>query len=606
MEEKMKNKLIKEDFLLVCINYLVMAILGWAMLEITSGYTSILHCGWFVIHQGLKNWLINIFVMASLLFFVGLFLKKCWIIDAAYLTLCFIFSCVNNYMCTLHGSAFSFADLKNIGTAANVISNYYFKIDSFLVLTSFVYLAGMALVIFKIRKNETVGHQSKAALPLHKTIIRKVIGIILLIAGYYISFFSPNALHPMRSMGGSYHIYGYPIAFVEMSYNTFYKIEKPANFDLEHTLNLEKELLNKVNKGTSEMQKMQPDIFLIVNETYYDLDQMDKIEKDKDPFDNLKSISGLDRGYGIVPGIGGGTNRTEYEVLTGNSLYLIPQDTPFNLLDMSNATSIVTELKRLGYHSIACHPKSALNYLRGKQYPAMGFDEVYFEEDFKGLYGIGGGKSTTDESVYQNVLSWYKENIERHEQPCFFYCLTYQNHGGYEQRDEEFDTVHILEDRGEMTDDINEYLTGIDYSNNAFENLVNKLRDYKRPVIVCMLGDHAPSFINTFENSTLDDELVKRKVPLLVWSNCGVNLSDINEKIISVNYICSYLLKVAGHHTKVPLYLYQQQIIQDVPIITSYGLFYTSDGKKYKYSDNVPLVSLVQDYFALEYKTLDQ
>ena len=79
-------------------------------------------------------------------------------------------------------------------------------------------------------------------------------------------------------------------------------------------------------------------------------------------------------GYALVPDVGGGTNRSEFELLTGNSMDLLPGITPFSTLSMEGQPSVVSYLESLGYTTLAAHPALPANYRRGTAWPALGFD----------------------------------------------------------------------------------------------------------------------------------------------------------------------------------------------------------------------------------------
>ena len=68
--------------------------------------------------------------------------------------------------------------------------------------------------------------------------------------------------------------------------------------------------------------------------------------------------------YCIVPNECGGTNRTEYELLTSNSLSMATNITPFNTIDFKDANSCVSYLKSLGYYTHANHVMTGDNYNR--------------------------------------------------------------------------------------------------------------------------------------------------------------------------------------------------------------------------------------------------
>ena len=574
------------------IRAIIIAVLGWALIEIPSGYLSVLHCAWFVLKEGPVNWIINTFVMLSLLFVISIFIRREWKADVVFLSLCFLWATVNDYVTALHGSPFSFADLRNIGTAINVLDGYRLGIDSFLTLDILIFAAGLFYVLrFVRRRAQRPPFSVKAT----------VLGLCVIIAGYYACFFMPQAIRPMQQTGSTIHTNGYPISLVDMTYNTFYRIHKPDNYDRDYTLALEASLEQDSASAETDTVKQKPDIILILNESFFDLRRTSYVQTDRDPFDAISDRKDVFTGWCVIPSIGGGTNRSEYELLTGNSLYLIPQDTPFNLLDMTGATSIVSVLKRYGYHTSAMHPKTPVNYQRGKQYDAMGFDDAYFINDFSNLYGIGNSTGASDESVYENLLRWYRADIQQEDVPQFIFCLTYQNHGGFSQRDAEYDTIHAIGDY-DCADEFDEYLTGIDYSIQAFSSLIRELDKSDRPVIVCMMGDHCPYLINYNQIALEDRDLVVRSVPILWWSNADYSFDEI--ETISINYVSSILFSKIGFSDLSPMFKYQQALISRVPVITTYGYYYNAQGDKLPYGSDAPDASAVSDYFSLEYNNI--
>ena len=76
---------------------------------------------------------------------------------------------------------------------------------------------------------------------------------------------------------------------------------------------------------------------------------MTDLQADTDIMPVTKNLPNSVYGHTISPHVGGGTNSTEYEMLTSNSLILMPSITPFNWLNLYNANSVVSYLKGLGY-----------------------------------------------------------------------------------------------------------------------------------------------------------------------------------------------------------------------------------------------------------------
>lgn len=343
---------------------------------------------------------------------------------------------------------------------------------------------------------------------------------------------------------------------------------------------------------------------LILNETFFDLNQVADIQTDV-PY--LAGISGLDNllsGYALSPNAGGGTNNSEYELLSSNSLYLMPGITPFVALDLTDAKTVSSHMGALGYRTSAAHSGASSNYSRSYAYPALQFQNVRFIQDFQDLTTYEQRAYATDESVYKNLIRWYEEDPK--DQPRFHYLLTIQNHGDYDVLPQESDTVHVQNDFGYYTEIINEYLTQIKQSDEAFVELTRYFSQVDRPVIVCMVSDHAPTFAKEIASKSLSEQernLVTRKVPLLIWANYPLEQQDLGT--MSMNYVVPTLLDIAGVQLS-PYYSYLLQLKEQVPILTSYGDYYDAQGNRYTYDTDTgaPYEEAVDNYFYLEYENL--
>ena len=113
--------------------------------------------------------------------------------------------------------------------------------------------------------------------------------------------------------------------------------------------------------------------------------------------------------------------------------------------------------------------------------------------------------------------------------PRFVYLLTMQNHGPWNTNPEEYNIVHIQNDMGDKEAEVNEYLSCIHLSNLAFEELIEYFKNVEREVIICMVGDHAPTFASEIidEKYTEDEKkLLLRSTPFVIWSNYGLETRD--------------------------------------------------------------------------------
>ncbi len=320
----------------------------------------------------------------------------------------------------------------------------------------------------------------------------------------------------------------------------------------------------------------------------------------------------------MVPGPGGGTNKSEYELLTSNSLHQITSGTPFNMLDLEGACSVVTYMKNRGYQTLGTHPQNAANYNREIAYPALGFDQVRWIGDYSGLEHYGDRPYPTDASVYRQLTEWYEQ---MGDSPRFIYCLTMQNHGDWDLNDPSQDSIHVLDDYGEYTDQLSEFMSCVSLSDQAFGELTDYYRNVDRDVIIIMTGDHCPHFTLEMMRTYTDwpDEVMDipiRSTPFVIWANHEGLLEDymtaeqsaLSEESFSVpvtigiNELVPSALQAAG----MPLSGYYSSLCDlraRVPVL-HWGLYLDQYGIRHEIEEKNEYREDLRRYFSLEYLNL--
>ena len=121
-------------------------------------------------------------------------------------------------------------------------------------------------------------------------------------------------------------------------------------------------------------------------------------------------------------------------------------------------------------------------------------------------------------------------------------------------------TVHISADFGALTPQIEEYCSMLEWPASAFRDLTAYFSRSDRPVLICMTGDHAPSFISGMpakdSMSPMEEAIAKRVVPYVMWSNFGADFSDCTE-FTSMTDLMPLAVQAAG----LPLSSYFQTIL---------------------------------------------
>ncbi len=581
----MNKKRLKEVFIIILVTFF-----EWLQLDISCNLEKGMHT------IELQTIILNICIMLIFNFIVYILTNRLWLTMIVSGLLWTIIGVTNYYVIQYHGMPFTITELKNFKTAINVLGSYNLDIGSIPII---ILIIGTLIVLFSIfkRKYEIAKKRSLKAAMLPCFAIA-VCAVYIFAAGY-----GDTPIKPKKTIGWSwkeaYGKYGYVACVVEDLYSKSNIINKPENYNYEEV----KEIYDKyANKGNAQVQEAYPDIIFIVNESFYDLKHLTDFETDVDYLKNIRNMDNLLKGYAVSPTPYGGTNSSEYELITSNSLYLMKSGvTPFNVINLKGANSIVSHLKSLGYNTLGTHTESGINYNRISGYNDLGFDSVKFEEEYEDLEYYYGRWYETDASVYRNMIKWYEE---MGDEPRFLYMLTIQNHGKWDLNDSEYDKIHITEGEFEITDTINEYLTSISLSDEAFFDLTEYFKNVDRPVVLCMVGDHCPSFAGEIADADLsaDEKALKlRETPLYIWANFELDESELGS--IGMPFVVPTLLKVAG----VPLsgyYEYMLDVNRDVPIITAYGKYFDSDYNCFSVGEGL-YCDLVNEYFKVEYSNLE-
>lgn len=570
----------------------IIAMLIWFQLEISSGYKSIDLC----FQMDLKFILLNILTNLAVIAVVSAAAKE-WFSCLFCSTIFFVIAEINHYTTKLHGMPLSIMDVKNARTALNVIGAYKITLDFYAVIILIIFIINCVLCLVK-RKIDKENSQKRS---LKTVVIKKTVICFAGCMVFYLGYFSDHPVKPKKTITWSweeaYHQYGYLACSIEMIVRTRHVVDMPQGYSSDKVNNIE-------IMPTGDKNDQMPDIILILNETFYDLRQIVDLKTDVPFMENIDNMENIIKGHAVVTYDGGGTNCSEYELLTSNSLQLMQGITPFNVLDMSRANTIVSHLNQLGYETTGAHAGPALNYSRGRAYPDMAFDKIHFIEDFKDKVYFNTRWGETDECLYQNLITWYEEDTK--ESAKFMYLLTIQNHGGWEMNPPESDTVHALGDFGEYQEIIDEYLSCIRLSDMAFKNLTEYFESVDRPVIVCMVGDHSP----TFASSIVDEKYSKeeqnkrlRATPFVIWANFDIEDRDMG--YLSMNYLMPLVLDTAKVKTS-PYYDYMNKLRSEVPVLTSYNVYMDKNGKQYSYWDNTDYTEKVNGYLYLEYNNLQK
>ena len=221
---------------------------------------------------------------------------------------------------------------------------------------------------------------------------------------------------------------------------------------------------------------------------------------------------------------------------------------------------------------------------------------MYFQEDLDGLYPVRNGLYASDMSNYEEILKLLKE--KESDERFFLFDVTMQNHAPYQ------DIEKTVRFQGtDAYDEVEQYLTLANESDQAFSEFLYELEQYGESVIVLMFGDHQPSFETEFdsylfgktkEEMTSEERMQRYAVPFYLWANYDIEEED--GIWTSMNYLSLLVLEEAG----IPLSAYQcwlKELQEEYPVISCSGII-DSEGNRYPQNEKE---SLTPEYLQLIY-----
>ena len=507
-------------------------------------------------------------------------------IGSILLLICFLANCV---VIQFRGTAISYNDLLAIKTAMQVAEGYKFTMTyeiwySILYFLSFIFCGFWIDIPIK-------------GIKYHIAITSvAVVGIISCI--YFISGSDYLERHELRScywnMADNQKLNGFLLSFV---INILEKdIEMPEGYSKERISEIIKYSESNYVDNINDIKN--PNIIIIMNESWSDLSVLGELETSEDCFSFVNSMNkNTIKGNLHVGILGGLTANTEYEVLTGDSVNFMPPGmVPYQIYVDHDMSALPSVLKEQGYQTLAMHAGDANAWNRKSVYMHFGFDDFIDANEFQTEW-LYERTFISDVCNYNEIIYQF-ENRDK-SKPWFLFNVTIQNHGAYYGGIDMPITIESIggnEPEGYLKD-AETYINLMNISDEAFEELIEYFSNVSEPTIICMFGDHQPYLGENFYNSIYSDsnlteeEKNARKyiTPYLIWSNYDMDAKEYGD--ISANYLGAVVLECAGVELP-PYYKMLLNLNKKYPIISSYTI------------NDIQNEPLIQDYKIMQYDHL--
>lgn len=476
--------------------------------------------------------LVNFLLILILTSFIFILKRK----KTFYFLMSFIIltiSCVSKYLYKVRGVPFTFSDIYSIGEALEIAGNYVTLPMVVGVLIFLILIISITIILFKQEKN------NKRIRSLSNVLLMIILMITFPIITKY-QYDKGNMSYIRWDITASYKKNGYVFSTIESAVK--YIRVKPKGYSKKAIEEIRDKVDEKEKEDNRKITGNKPNIIFIQLEAFMDPTKIKEAKFSEDPIPNFRKICDENKGYmANVPTTGGGTVRTEYEVMTGNNIdYLTPGEIPYNtILKGKYYNSIATTLKYQGYGAHAIHNFQGNFYTRNNAYEKLGFDT------FTSIEYMNGYEKNERGWVKDKILTKYiKKALNSTEGSDLVYTIAVQGHSSYPK-----DSLKLydfpIKVSGKLSDvDKNQlyyYVNQLKETDEFIGDVMDMVDNSKEDTLVVFYSDHMPA-LNLFQNDKF--YLDAYEAPFAFYSNFEMNNFDFN-KIEAYN-ISSLALELAG------------------------------------------------------------
>ncbi|TAL71598.1 MAG: LTA synthase family protein [Rhodanobacter sp.] len=241
-----------------------------------------------------------------------------------------------------------------------------------------------------------------------------------------------------------------------------------------------------------------PDIVVVQSESFFDPRRLHGFEA-ADLTPNLDRLAARGASGALhVPTFGGGTIRTEFEMLTGLSLrYFDTLQFPYLQMSHQRVPSLVQVLAAHGYATTALHGNDPGFWNRTTAFKTLGFERFVSQAAFP-ANAPNDGKYMADRALTDEIAQQLKDDGP----PQFVFAISIEAHGPYDvdpadtaARDAiEVPAAIVGKDRVELQN----YLHHLRHADAELGRLADLLARRTRPTLLLFYGDHLPGLAGSY------------------------------------------------------------------------------------------------------------
>lgn len=444
-----------------------------------------------------------------------------------------LLSIINKIITEIRGMPITYSDIFSIKDGLS-IANKYINLQMVISLLLVIAVSiSITIWLFKKEKNST-------RINSYTNILITVV-LIVIFSISITNLKERKIIDVLRwDLKASYQHNGFVYSLLDSYFG--YIRKEPKEYNKANIENIKKEVNTVPTMSTiSEGKSNKPNIIFVQLESFIDPTLIKEAKFSEDPIPNFRKLSKENLSGNInVPVTGGGTARTEFEVLTGNNFdYLIPGEIPYDsFAKEKNINSMATTLKKQGYQTTIMHNFQGNFYNRNKAFENLGFDTFISMEYMQNLEEtfLGWRKDMV-------LLDYIQKSLKQNDKSDLIFAIAVEGHGKYPDYDKGLDLPIKVETTLSEQDKYQLY----HYANllKGTDDFIGKLMDMvdneEEDTMVVFYSDHTPA-LNVFSND--DFYLDKYETPYAVYANFDIQKEKLNLESYQLSTLAMVLSKV--------------------------------------------------------------
>jgi phosphoglycerol transferase MdoB-like AlkP superfamily enzyme len=250
-----------------------------------------------------------------------------------------------------------------------------------------------------------------------------------------------------------------------------------------------------------------PDIVVVQSESFFDPAIIKGISDTSSILPNLhRALAAGVGGTMDPPTFGGGTLRTEFEVLTGIPMAAYPDmEFPYLQINQPSIPSFVRVAGKAGYTTTAIHANSGAFWNRNVAFREIGFQRFITEADFS-TDANRDGWYLSDAAMTDKIIA----TLNRAKSPALIFAISIEAHGPYLNdpvgQPAVRDVIPVppgLPEKAAL--EYRNYMYHIADADRQFGRLWDFLVARHRPFVLVFYGDHLPALTHFYSATGFDD-----------------------------------------------------------------------------------------------------